>query len=220
MGYKDDYRELTISICAGILLGAVIVYGVWMLKPDLDIFTSPDTIIDVQDIDVQDVASVDPSIEGSDWETLVTLLKHEEGFRAFAYPDTRGFWTIGYGTKLPLTGADKNCVNEINLSGAGPGLMKSQGDCLLRYRLSGHYNEIWKRWVPFHKQSEPVQMALLDMCYQLGVDGLLGFHQMLAALARHDYAAAIREAIDSAWDSETPSRVNRVVSVFRSQEQK
>ena len=34
------------------------------------------------------------------------------------------------------------------------------------------------------------QRALLDMAYELGVEGLLGFHDMLAALERGDWAAA------------------------------
>ena len=156
--------------------------------------------------------------KGSDWESLVAMLKHEEGFRAFAYPDTRGFSTIGYGTKLPLTNAEKNCVNFVNLSGTGPGLKKSQGDCLLRYRLSGYYNEIWARWAPFKQQKEPVQMALLDMCYQLGVDGLLEFELMLVAVAARDWPRAIIEARSSKWDKETPEREHRVVNVFARQE--
>ena len=198
------YRGLATSICVVILLGAV---GGFLLHPYLTTAVVP--VVD---------PVVDPVVNGSAWETLVTLLKHEEGFRAFAYPDTRGFWTIGYGTKLPLTNADKNCVNKVNLSGSGPGLTKSQGDCLLRYRLSGYHNDIWKRWVPFHEQSEPVQMALLDMCYQLGVDGLLEFKLMLSAIAADDWAQATIEARVSRWDKETPSRVNRVVAVFAAQE--
>ena len=184
------------------------------VNPRPDINLSPDTITDAQAASSV-IALVNTSTY---WETLVTLLKHEEGFRAFAYPDTRGFWTIGYGTKLPLTGADKNCVNPVNLSGAGPGLTKSQGDCLLRYRLSGHYNEIWKRWVPFKQQGRLVQMALLDMCYQLGVDGLLEFELMLSAIADKNWQRAIIEARASRWDKETPSRVRRVVTVFEGQE--
>ena len=170
---------------------------------------------------VQSAAPIDPGdIVSTDWETLVTMLKHEEGFRAFGYPDTRGFWTIGYGTELPLTNADKNCANHVNLSGSGPGLTKSQGDCLLRYRLSGYYNAIWARWAPFKRLNGSVQTALLDMAYQLGVEGLLGFKLMLNAVASRDWARAIVEARSSHWDKETPSRVDRVVKVFEAQEQK
>ena len=45
-----------------------------------------------------------------------------------------------------------------------------------------------------------VQEALLDMAYQLGVDGLLGFHDMLAALERGDYQAAKAAALSSRLD--------------------
>ena len=211
MGYKDDYRGLTISICAAVLVGAAA--GGFLLR------SYHNTKLDTS-ADVQVAAPIDPSDSiGADWEILVAMLKHEEGFRAFGYPDTRGFWTIGYGTKLPLTGADKNCVNHANLSVSGPGLTKSQGDCLLRYRLSGYYNAIWARWAPFRQQDSSVQMALLDMSYQLGVAGLLGFKLMLSAITEKDWAKAIVEARSSRWDKETPSRVDRVVKIFKEQEQ-
>ena len=213
IAFRDDYRGLTISICATILLGAAGGFLFILLAPACT-DTSPDTITDAQ-AQASVIAWVNVS---TDWETLVALLKHEEGFRAFAYPDTRGYWTIGYGTKLPLTGADKNCVNVDNLSGYGPGLTLGQGDCLLRYRLSGHFNDIQKRWAPYKHQTGPVQMALLDMVYQLGVNGLLEFKSMLGAIVDKDWPRAILEARSSRWDKETPSRVERVVVVFEGQE--
>ena len=215
----SEYRRLTISICGAFLVGVVfwILVG-FLFNTDPDP-TPPDTSLDTV-TDAQAVTSAVSWVHtGPDWENLVSMIKHEEGFRTYAYQDTRGFRTIGFGTKFPLLDSDWHCFNRVNLDAiVRNGVTYSQADCLLRSRLSDHYLELLKRWVPFSGEQSPVQMALLDMVYQLGVDGLLGFHKMLAALARHDYPTAIQEAIDSAWDHETPSRVDRVVSVFRSQE--
>ena len=191
-------------------LGWLIASFLFPLATDPEPNTSPDTVTDAQAGDSVFSWMIN---HGPDWEALVSRIKHEEGFRALPYQDTRGFETIGYGTKFPLLDSDWNCDAFTHA-----GVTERQADCLLRSRLSDHYIELSHRWGPFNKQPEPVQMALLDMVYQLGVDGVLGFHEMLPALARHDYAAAIREAMDSVWDRETPSRVDRVVSVFRSQE--
>ena len=53
------------------------------------------------------------------------------------------------------------------------------------------------------------------MGYQIGCHGVLGFHEMLAALARGDTEAAIQAALDSDWDEETPRRAMLVVGALR-----
>ena len=55
------------------------------------------------------------------------------------------------------------------------------------------------------------------MSYQLGIHGFLAFHKMLGDLQRGDYTAAAHEVRSSEWDHETPSRVERVASVFEAQ---
>ena len=53
------------------------------------------------------------------------------------------------------------------------------------------------------------------MVYQLGCAGVLGFHDMLAALARGDTEAAVKAALASDWDEETPRRAVLVVAALR-----
>ena len=60
---------------------------------------------------------------------------------------------------------------------------------------------------PIHEQG-----ALLDLSWQAGVEGLLEFTGMLAALEREDCAEAKRQALDSVWARKTPERANRVTS--------
>ena len=222
-----------------IVVGAAAGYGACSLWQSFYPGTSPsqDTVTDDRGISpVTAVVNLGP-----EWESLVAVLKHEEGLRLWPYKDSRGFDTIGYGTRLPFIEDDRDCFRGENMDSLAEKVQQTsryldsshdqvlnwnkvivisteQSDCLLRSRLSTHYIDLMKRWEPLLDKPVQVQIALIDMAYQLGVDGLLGFHEMLADLARHDYAGAIREAIDSAWDSETPSRVDRVVSVFRSQE--
>ena len=107
--------------------------------------------------------------------SMIDRLKTEEAFWGMSYLDTRGHPTIGYGTKLPIT--------------------KAEGAWLLETRLADTHDRLAKAWAPYGGQNQARQGALLDMAYQLGVDGLLGFHDMLDALERGDWAAASKAAL-------------------------
>ena len=123
-------------------------------------------------------------------------LKTEEGFRSKPYQDSRGVLTIGYGTNL------------------AEGITVREAEWLLRNRLSDTERDLVLRWAPYDGLSVDVQAAVLDAAYQLGVGGLLAFHDMLAAVSRGDWDRAIAEAKDSAWAKETPARVALLVQAF------
>lgn len=55
--------------------------------------------------------------------------------------------------------------------------------------------------------------AIIDVGYNAGVDGLLGFHKMLAAAERGDYNTAAKEIIDSGL---APARAQRLAALMRS----
>ena len=102
---------------------------------------------------------------------LVQTLKQEEGFRSKPYLDSRGVLTIGFGTDLD------------------EGITKAEGEYLLRERLRSAMERLRMAWEPFSRQPPRIQSALLDMAYNLGTEGLLKFHDMLAALE----AGSLRE---------------------------
>ena len=64
------------------------------------------------------------------------------------------------------------------------------------------------KWPPYQALSAPVRAALLDMAYNLGVNGLLGFKDMVSALERGDYDTAADEALDSVWARRRPDRAS------------
>ena len=127
-------------------------------------------------------------------DSVVATIEAAEGFRGEPYDDSRGFSTIGYGTKLPIT--------------------RAEGELLLRHRLAGIVDCIEAGWGGWDGAPEAAQRAIADAGYQLGCGGVLGFHDALAALQRHDYDAAAAALRDSDWFRETPERVERVIATL------
>lgn len=133
--------------------------------------------------------------------TVADDIRAEEGWRPFVYADTRGFSTIGYGFLID--------------SRRGEGLPKEVGEFWLTYHLARLRGELVGRWPAFLRQPADVQRAVLNMAYQMGCDGVLGFKDMVAALERGDRAAAAAAAIDSKWHQQTPARAERVAALIR-----
>ena len=83
---------------------------------------------------------------------------------------------------------------------------------MLRERLNVRY-EALKRNLPWiTARSIETQGALLDMSWQNGVSGLLGFDEMLKALEANDCPEAQRQALDSVWAREAMGRAERVTA--------
>jgi len=133
-------------------------------------------------------------------DMIRTDLKRDEGWRPSAYQDTNGYWTIGYGFLI-----DARKRGEIPKRVAEYWLDILIGDVI----------ESVNRALPWvASQPADVQQALYEMAYNMGVDGLLGFKAMLAALKAGDRATAKREALDSRWAAQTGTRANRLANVI------
>lgn len=136
-----------------------------------------------------------------DFPQLRDDLIRDEGWRPHAYQDHLGYWTIGYGFLVDAR--------------RGGGLPQHVADKWLHSIISRKMDELDTRIPWWRQQPEEVQRALANMAYQLGVNGLLNFRRMLAALERGDRDEAARQALDSKWAQQTPSRARRVVALIR-----
>ena len=130
-------------------------------------------------------------------EALIDRIKRDEGWRAKPYRDSVGKLTVGFGTNLDA------------------GITPSQGECMLVVSLDTDEAALRAQWTPYQTLSGPVRAVLLEMAYNLGTQGLLGFHNMLAALEGGDYDKAADEALDSKWAREVPARAHRLAEIIR-----
>lgn len=131
---------------------------------------------------------------------LVEQLNRDEGRKRFAYQDHLGFWTIGAGILI-----DER---------KGGGLDDEEIDWLLARRAEKARAALAKRLPWFSQLDQVRQDGLVNMAYQLGVDGVLGFPRMLAALRDQRWHEAAHQALDSLWAKQTPERARRIAHQF------
>lgn len=133
--------------------------------------------------------------------SIVEDLKDDEGFRGSVYQDHLGFWTLGYGF---LVDARK-----------GGEIPKPIAEYWLHYLVRKKAAELDAKLPWWKSQPDDVKRALLNMAYQLGVDGLLKFKTTLGLLEAGNREGAADQALKSLWAKQTPERAKRVTDLIR-----
>jgi lysozyme len=128
---------------------------------------------------------------------LRTQLIAEEGRRNTAYLDTLGIPTIGVGHTGP----------EVHLGLVWPDDLV---DRTLDLDIAAKTAQVEAAlpWLP--RLNEPRQAVLLQMAFQLGTRGLLGFPNTLAAMHDGRWDQAADGMLASKWAQQTPNRVARL----------
>lgn len=125
--------------------------------------------------------------------TLREQLLRDEGCRLKPYRDQVGKLTIGVGRNLDDVG-----------------LSQTEADFLLDNDISRATAAVIAR-VPWAMTLDEVRReVLINMAYNCGIAGLLGFKKMLAACERGDWAAAKTEMLASKWAGQVGERAERL----------
>lgn len=119
-----------------------------------------------------------------DRELEQLLVKHE-GLMLKPYRCTAGKLTIGVGRNL-----DDN------------GITVLEAKMLLRSDLTKTRFGLEKVFPGFSGLSRPRRLALIDMCFNLGLPRFLQFKQLLAAVVAGDFGKAAEEMLESKWASQ------------------
>ena len=130
-------------------------------------------------------------------ELLSSIRKHE-GFRAKSYKDTLGFDTIGYGFAIKDLVLDEDIANII---------LQRKLEALIR---SIEFKFKWYADLP-----NAVKDVMIEMCYQLGVNGVSRFKKTIEHLKNEEWELAAEESLRSKWAKQTPNRAKALSDRIR-----
>jgi lysozyme len=133
-------------------------------------------------------------------DALMADLIRDEGLKLNPYLCTAGKMTIGVGRNLDDRGITRDEAlymlgNDITIT------MKDLDAVIPEWRYL----------------DEPKARALANMCFQLGRVRFCQFTKMIAAIRKHDFAEAGREARDSLWYKQVPNRAERVIKMLEAE---
>lgn len=134
---------------------------------------------------------------------LDAMVARHEGYRKHMYLCTKGKRTIGYGFNIDA------------------GIPEDEARMLMHMRLEKIDKE-YKKIFPWYKEMDEFrQDILIDMAYQMGVEGVCGFTNFIKACSVKDWMKASLEMLDSKWaKKDTPERAFELAQMMEEQKQK
>ena len=125
-------------------------------------------------------------------------LRRDEGLQLFPYLDTVGKTTNGIGRNL----TDK-------------GITAEEAEMLLGNDVEAIQNALGAKLPWFRGLSDARQGALINIGFNVGVVGLLGFTKTLDFMSQSNWDAAADEILNSKWASQVGDRAKRISNQIR-----
>lgn len=132
---------------------------------------------------------------------LIRSLRGEECEVLTEYKDHLGYSTIGVGRLI-----DKR---------KGGGITKEESAYLLNNDIDKIVEQLDKRISWWETLDEARRGVLVNMAFQMGVDGLLGFKNTLNMIQSGRYSDAAKGMLNSLWAKQTPARAKRMSEQMR-----
>ena len=128
---------------------------------------------------------------------LVEMLQRDEGLRLKLYRDSRRNWTVGYGRNI-----------------TGRGITEAEALYLLQNDIRACQLELDTHLAWWRLLNTQRQMAMLSLCYNLGIYGLLDFKVSLAEMEAGRYKEAARQFLHSRWAKQVGHRAGRIAALI------
>lgn len=129
-----------------------------------------------------------------------TDLIRDEGYRERPYRDSRGILTVGIGHNLEAEGLCRVAIF-------------AQFDYDLRVKALDPLDKSLPWW---RQQPEPVQRVLVNLCFNIGITGLLKFKTTLGHIQAGRYPQAADTLLASLYATQVGKRANRLADLLRS----
>lgn len=135
---------------------------------------------------------------------LLQQLREHEGFRPYAYRDSRGYLTIGIGRLV-----DKR---------KGGGITKEEAEYLLGNDVLEHARVLFEN-LPWVVDLDPVRRrVMIDLAFNMGVGGLLSFHRTLQAIEDGRWSDGAKGLLASKYARQVGKRARRLAKMLETGE--
>ena len=141
---------------------------------------------------------------------LENIIAHE-GYRREIYKDSVGKPTVGYGFLVAALSPDELKLN----GGKAEPMSKEVAEKILNLKVSKLKKRLFQCLPWLQSKPQGVQDTLIEMAYQLGLAGLMGFRHTLGCIEAGDYAQAARNLRASLLYRQTPKRVEDYIKGLR-----
>lgn len=127
---------------------------------------------------------------------LRNQLKTHEGMRDKAYKDSEGVLTIGVGHNLQANGLSPEVI-----------------EMILDEDINIATFDAKETLKNFNKLPEDVQIAMINMTFNLGRKRFSSFKKMIAAIDARDFKTASKEMLDSKWANQVGYRARELATM-------
>lgn len=139
-------------------------------------------------------------------QLLIAELRRDEGVRYEPYKDTMGIDTVGVGHNME--------AHPLPADWTFP-LTDDQVNLLLSQDLQSVYADLTGN-LPWWLYLDDVrQRVLCNMCFNLGINRLLGFRNTLGFVRQGKWDDAAQGMLNSAWATQVGERAQRLAAMMR-----
>ena len=131
---------------------------------------------------------------------LIKELRRDEGVVDHAYQDSLGYWTIGVGRLIDKRKGGKLTDEEIDYL-----LMNDVKECVA---------DLDKNLPWWRSLSDARRRVLVNMRFNLGMAGVLGFKNTLKFIETGEYKRAADNMLLSKWAKQVGQRANRLAKMM------
>ncbi|HEY5590700.1 MAG TPA: hypothetical protein VIK55_06740 [Paludibacter sp.] len=212
-----------------------------VLKTDLKIIPIPakssnSTVIEITDFDPEKTnekqtqntkttkMKITDILSQQGIDTLNKQLRIDEGNVLRVYKDSEGLDTIGIGRCLETKGLTKEECDYLNLGVYAKneviealkirGINQDEADYLLSNDMGYFSTELYNHVAWFKTLPETVKLVLINMAFNLGINGLLGFHTTLGLIQFGNYKEASKQMLNSKWAVQVGDRAKRLSKIL------
>lgn len=158
-----------------------------VIREDLDV--SPDEIERIPGIRL---AETSRPLNASQLKRIAKEIRKDEGYRLAIYRDTKGNPTVGIGHLIKPGDPEHG-------KPVGYEITRERVQELFNQDFRIAYDDAQAVVSDFHSLPVEARAVLINMCFQMGRERVLGFELMLEAVQDRDWISAGEEARDSKW---------------------